>query len=129
MARRRRRQGAQLALFPDALFTGAETAESGAIAPGATPPPMRAESPSSAALPLVAPIPRAADGPPARRRALPRSVSSADARAMVWLRARGESLTAIAQQFHVSRETVLRFVRDPMRIRELEEQEAQERQP
>ena len=47
---------------------------------------------------------------------------------MVWLRTQGESLTAIAQQFHVSREIVLRFVRDPMRIRELEEQEAQERQ-
>lgn len=48
---------------------------------------------------------------------------------MVWLRARGESLTAIAVQFHVSRATVLRFVRTPMLIRELEEQEARERQP
>jgi hypothetical protein len=44
---------------------------------------------------------------------------------MVWLHARGVSLTALAAQFHTSRQLVRRYTQDPTRIRELEVQERQ----
>jgi DNA-binding NarL/FixJ family response regulator len=103
MARRRRRSSAQLPLFADDLLTAA------------TEPPAANASPGPAAE-----APR-----PARKPRPPGGLSSADARAMVWLLARGESIAAIARQFRVSRQTVLRYTRNPMLIRELEEQEAQ----
>lgn len=134
MARHRRRhEGTQLPLLPEALLATSPTVR--VTAPVPTPPAPMAE-PSDAIGQPAPPVPVVAAAPAepavehraARRRSAHAGLSSADARAMVWLRARGESLSAIAQQFHVSRQTVLRFVRTPMLIRELEEQEARERQ-
>ncbi|HLZ25385.1 MAG TPA: hypothetical protein VKQ30_24955 [Ktedonobacterales bacterium] len=130
MARRRRRSSAQLVLFPDELFASAGAASGESVAPATPPAPARAApdagtQPSAAVqLKVATPVPIDAGGETRRPRPAPRGVHSTDARAMVWLRARGESLTAIAQQFHTSRAVVLRFVRTPMLIRELEEQEA-----
>lgn len=102
---RRRRDRHQLVLFPDDAFTAAPTD----VSVPATPPPAAPSRSRSAPRPLRVPAPG--------------GVTSADARAMVWLRARGEPVSAIARQFHTSRETVLRFLRTPMLIRTLEEQE------
>lgn len=133
MARHRRREGTQLRLLPEALFITPPVASATVTAVET---PTRAAEPPPAVVPPVPPMPVATTAPAApvgenraaRRKPRPSGLSSADARAMVWLRTQGESLTAIAQQFHVSREIVLRFVRDPMRIRELEVEEQRARQ-
>ena len=117
--RRHREPALQLALsFVDADATPQEQAVVRALFPTA---PVLA--PAAMPTESVAPPPQVA---PARSKASTRQgsrLTSADTRAMVWRRAQGESLSAIAAQFRISPHTVVRVTKNLDLIRQLEEQE------